>query len=38
MGERDHAGLRFQLAETPGGWQDDMKATYRRLDDVSATV
>jgi hypothetical protein len=29
----------FQLAETPGDWQDDMKVTYRRrLDDVSATV
>jgi hypothetical protein len=42
MGERDHARLRFQLAEPPGDWQDDMKATYRRrrrrLDDVSATV
>ena len=38
MGERDHARLRFQLAETPGDWQDDVKAPYRRLDDVSATV
>jgi hypothetical protein len=29
----------FQLAETPGDWQDDMKVTYRRrLDYVSATV
>jgi hypothetical protein len=22
----------FQLAETPGEWQDDMKVTYRRSD------
>jgi hypothetical protein len=31
LGADSFGGL-FQLAETPGEWQDDMKVTYRRLD------
>jgi hypothetical protein len=31
LGDDSFEGL-FQLAETPGEWQDDMKVTYRRLD------
>ena len=29
LGEDHFEGV-FQLAETPGDWQDDMKVTYRR--------
>jgi hypothetical protein len=29
FGDDSFEGL-FQLAETPGEWQDDMKVTYRR--------
>lgn len=31
LGDTSFEGF-FQLAETPGEWQDDMTVTYRRVD------